>query len=84
LHASFASCLLQVTLTNCKFYGFRSVVVAIDQGKVVMRDCLVDLTMKGSYGGEANLAAVVSHLVWETQLFKPCELLIHGVPVDMT
>jgi hypothetical protein len=50
-------------MTNCKFYGFRGVVVAMEQCKVVMRDCLVDLTIKGAYGGEANCMPVVSYLV---------------------
>jgi hypothetical protein len=54
-------------MTNCKFYGFRSVVTAEDQCKVVMKDCLVDLTIKGAYGGEDNAAQVVSHLAWSTQ-----------------
>jgi hypothetical protein len=44
-------------MTNCKFYGFRRVVTASDQCKVVMKDCLVDLTMKGAYGGEDNAAS---------------------------
>jgi hypothetical protein len=50
-------------MINCKFYGFRRVVSAIEQCKVVMKDCLVDLTTKGAYGGEDNAAPVVSHLV---------------------
>jgi hypothetical protein len=67
LHASPALWLLQITMTSCKFYGFRRVVSVSDQCKVVMKDCLVDLTIKGAYGGEGNRMTmpVVSHLVWE-------------------
>jgi hypothetical protein len=52
-------------MTNCKFYGFRCVLEVREQCKVVMKDCLVDLTMKGPYGGKGDLMAmpVVSHLV---------------------
>jgi hypothetical protein len=59
--------LLQITMTNCKFYGFRRVVTVVDQCKVVMKDCLLDLTIKGPYGGEDNAAPVVSNLIWGTQ-----------------
>jgi hypothetical protein len=52
-------------MTNCKFKGFWRVVEAVDKCKVVMKDCLVDLTMKGPYGGQGNVAPVVSHLVCE-------------------
>jgi hypothetical protein len=54
-------------MTNCKFYGFRGVVEGINLCKVIMKDCLVDLTIKGAYGGEANPLPVVSDLVWEHQ-----------------
>jgi hypothetical protein len=54
-------------MTDCKFYGFKSVVFVTKQCKVVMRDCLVDLTIRGPYGGEGNPMArpVVSDAEWE-------------------
>jgi hypothetical protein len=60
-------------MTSCSFHGFRRVVQAADQCKVVMKDCLVDLTMKGGYGGRGDLMAmpVVSHLVQEYAIFGP-------------
>jgi hypothetical protein len=49
-------------MTNCKFYGFRRAVFATHQSKVLMKDCVVDLTMKGAYGDNCNADPVVSHL----------------------
>jgi hypothetical protein len=74
LPALFAVWLLQITMANCKFCGFRRVVTVLEQCKVVMKDCLVDLTIKGAYGGEGKLMAmpVVSILVQRQSKMGPC------------
>jgi hypothetical protein len=56
----------QVTMTSCKFTGFRRVLHVRDKSKVTMKDCVVDLTMKGAYGGEGNGWPLVSNLMYIT------------------
>jgi hypothetical protein len=70
-------------MTNCKFYGFMTVVLVREQCKVVMKDCLVDLTIKGPYGGEANPMAmpVVSDTAWEQSRSGHCVVAGHASPV---
>jgi hypothetical protein len=64
-HAVSTLWLPQVTMTDCKFTGFRRVLHVRDKSKVTMKDCVVDLTMKGAYGGEGNGWPLVSNLMWE-------------------
>jgi hypothetical protein len=40
---------MQVTMTNCKFIGFRRAVEVINKAQVIMKDCLVDLTTGQAY-----------------------------------
>jgi hypothetical protein len=56
-------------MKDCKFHGFRRIIEGINGCKVVMEDCVVELTMKGAYGGEGNAGPLVSNLMSQW-LFK--------------
>jgi hypothetical protein len=47
----------QVTMTNCKFIGFRRAVVVMDMAQVNMKDCLVELTTQQPHAAEVPVVS---------------------------
>jgi hypothetical protein len=60
-HSNLLACVLQVTVNNCKFSGFRRVLAVCSGSKGCLKDCVVDVAIQGSYGGPGihNLAVSV-------------------------
>jgi hypothetical protein len=81
--------LLQITMNNYKFDGFKRAVLVMDQSKVILKNCLVELTMKGDYGGERNVGAAMRNYFWEdpsghlVQLLITCRAYSH-LPLTFT
>jgi hypothetical protein len=53
---------MQVTVTRCKFSGFRRILDVYPGSQARFKDCVVDVAIQGSYGGGAKDNFVVGAL----------------------